>query len=33
LNIRVVGYGQPYQVEVSENGRYVADVYESDLGY
>ena len=33
LNIRVVGYGQPYQVEVSENGRYVAKVYESDLPY
>lgn len=33
LNIRVVGYGQPYQVEVSENGRYVAKVYESELPY
>lgn len=33
LNIRVVGYGQPYQVEVSANGRYTAKVYESELPY
>jgi len=33
LNIRVVGYGQPYQVEVTPNGRYVAKVYESELPY
>jgi hypothetical protein len=33
LNIRVVGYGQPYHVEVSVDGRVVANVYESNLGY
>lgn len=33
LDVRFVGYGQPYDVKVSENGRVVADVYESDLPY
>lgn len=33
LDVRLFEYGQPYRVGVSENGRVVADVYESDLPY
>jgi hypothetical protein len=33
LKIKPTGYGEPYNVEVSVDGRVVADVYESDLGY
>ena len=33
LDVKVTGVGKPYDVEVSVDGRVVADVYESELPY